>query len=127
MTEYSWFVFYIGTTAAGIPLNDVKFGMLCENHITIVRWQNGGIVMTKKEIISLSLKLAGIYCIIPAISYLAFATVSVVSIFRKESLWHILTSMTSFVSLLVSFTPSVLLLLFAAYLIFSRKLPSNGI
>ncbi len=34
--------------AAGIVLNDEKFGILCGNHIYIVRWQNRGIVMTKK-------------------------------------------------------------------------------
>ncbi len=81
--------------------------------------------MTKKEIISLSLKLAGIYCLIMAISYLTFTSVNVATIMRRESLWHMLTSITSFVLLLLSFTPSVLLLLFAAYLIFSRKLPSR--
>ncbi len=31
-------VFYEGTTAAGIPLNDEKFGMLYGNHIYIVRY-----------------------------------------------------------------------------------------
>ena len=82
--------------------------------------------MTKKEIVSLSLKLAGIYCLITAISYLTFTTVNVAVAWRREGgLWHILTSITSFVLLLLSFTPSVLLLLFAAYLIFSRKLPSR--
>ena len=33
LTDYSWFVFYEVTTAAGIPLNDDKFGMLYGNHI----------------------------------------------------------------------------------------------
>ena len=81
--------------------------------------------MTKKEIISLSLKLAGIYCLITAISYLSFTSVNVAAAWRREGLWHILTSITSFLLLLLSFTPSVSLLLFAAYLIFSRKLPSR--
>ncbi len=81
--------------------------------------------MTKKEIISLSLKLAGIYCLIMSISYLTFTSVNVATAMRRESLWHMLTSITSFVLLLLSFTPSVSLLLFAAYLIFSRKLPSR--
>ena len=31
-----FFVFFEGTTAAGIPLNDEKFGMLCGKHINIV-------------------------------------------------------------------------------------------
>ena len=81
--------------------------------------------MTKKEIVSLSLKLAGIYCLIMSISYLTFTTLNVVSLLRRESLWHILTSMTPFVTLLLSFTPFVLLLLLAAYLIFSSRLPSR--
>jgi hypothetical protein len=38
------FVFYKVTTAAGIPLNDEKFGMLCGNHIYIVRQED---IMTK--------------------------------------------------------------------------------
>jgi len=33
LTDYNWFVFYEGTTVAGIPLNDEKFGMLYGNHI----------------------------------------------------------------------------------------------
>jgi hypothetical protein len=81
--------------------------------------------MTKKEIVSLSLKLAGIYCLIMSISYLSFASMNVAAALRRESPWHMLTSITSFVSLLLSFTPFVLLLLFATYLIFSRKLPSR--
>ena len=81
--------------------------------------------MTKKEIVSLSLKLAGIYCLIMSISYLSFTSMGVAAALRRESLWHMLTSITSFVSLLLPFTPFVLLLLFAAYLIFSRKLPSR--
>ena len=36
LTDYRLFVFYIFTTAAGIILNDEKFGMLCGNHIYIV-------------------------------------------------------------------------------------------
>ena len=79
--------------------------------------------MTKKEIVSLSLKLAGIYCLIMSISYLSFVSMNVAAALRMESPWHMLTSITSFVSLLLPFTPFVLLLLFATYLIFSRKLP----
>ena len=36
LTEYSVFVFYECTTAAGIPLNDEKLEMLCGNHIYVV-------------------------------------------------------------------------------------------
>jgi hypothetical protein len=98
--------------------------MLYGNHITVVRWQNGGIVMTKKEIVSLSLKLAGIYCLIMAITRLNFAIMSAVSALR-QGFWDMLISITPFVVLLLSFTPVVLLLLFGAYLIFSSKLPSK--
>ena len=35
LTDQNLFVFYEGTTAAGIPLNDEKFGMLDGNHIHI--------------------------------------------------------------------------------------------
>jgi len=70
--------------------------------------------MTKKEIVSLSLKLAGIYCLIMSISYLSFAIMNVVSAWMKGSLY-----------MLISIIPSVLLLLFGAYLIFSSKLPSK--
>jgi len=69
--------------------------------------------MTKKEIVSLSLKLAGIYCLIMSISYFGFAIMNVVSSWRQ-----------GFSYMLISITPSVLLLLFGAYLIFSSKLPS---
>jgi len=69
--------------------------------------------MTKKEIVSLSLKLAGIYCLILSISYLSFAIMSAVSAWRQ-----------GFLYMLISIIPSVLLLLFGAYLIFSNKLPS---
>ncbi len=42
LTDYSWFVFYMGTTAAGIILNDEKFGMLYGNHIRcLIRRRNG--------------------------------------------------------------------------------------
>ena len=99
--------------------------MLYGNHIYMVRWQNGGIVMTKKEIVSLSLKLAGIYCLIMSISHLNFAIMSVVSALRGQSFWSMLISITPFVLLLLSFTPVVLLLLFGAYLIFSSKLASK--
>ena len=34
LTGQNFFVFCEGTTAAGIPLNDEKFGMLYGNHIT---------------------------------------------------------------------------------------------
>ncbi len=71
--------------------------------------------MTKKEIVSLSLKLAGIYCLIIAISHLNITIMSAFSALRGQSFW----------SMLISITPFVLLLLFAAYLIFSRKLPSR--
>ena len=81
--------------------------------------------MTKKEIVSLSLKLAGIYCLIMAISHLSFAIMSVVSFLRGQGFWDMLTSITPFVLLLLSFTPVVLLLLFGVYLIFSSKLPSK--
>ena len=80
--------------------------------------------MTKKEIVSLSLKLAGIYCLIMSLSYLSFAIMSAVSALR-QGFWDMLTSITPFVLLLLSFTPVVLLLLFGAYLIFSKKLPSK--
>ncbi len=80
--------------------------------------------MTKKEIVSLSLKLAGIYCLIMAISHLNFAIMYVVSSLR-QGFWDMLISITPFVLLLLSFTPVVLLLLFGAYLIFSNKLASK--
>ncbi len=70
--------------------------------------------MTKKEIVSLSLKLVGIYCLILSISYLSFAIMNVVSALR-QGFWN----------MLLSITPFVLLLLFGAYLIFSSKLPSK--
>lgn len=81
--------------------------------------------MTKKEIVSLSLKLAGIYCLIMAIAYLNFTVMAVVSSLRGQGFWDMLISITPFVLLLLSFTPFVLLLLFAAYLMFSSKLPSR--
>ena len=37
LTDQNMLVFSEGTTAAGIPLNDEKFGMLCKNHLYIVR------------------------------------------------------------------------------------------
>ena len=80
--------------------------------------------MTKKEIVSLSLKLAGIYCLIMAIAYLNFTVMAVVSSLR-QGFWDMLISITPFVLLLLSITPFVLLLLFGAYLIFSSKLPSK--
>ena len=72
--------------------------------------------MTKKEIVSLSLKLAGIYCLIMAISHFGYAIPSVV-ILGRRGFWSML--------LLLSLTPFVLLLLFGVYLIFSSKLPSK--
>ncbi len=81
--------------------------------------------MTKKEIVSLSLKLAGIYCLIMAISHLNFTIMNVVSFLRGQGFWDMLTSITPFVLLLLSFTPVVLLLLFGVYLIFSSKLASK--
>jgi hypothetical protein len=80
--------------------------------------------MTKKEIVSLSLKLAGIYCLIMAITHLNFTIMSVVSSLR-EGFWSMLISITPFILLLLSITPFVLLLLFGAYLILSNKLPSK--
>lgn len=80
--------------------------------------------MTKKEIISLSLKLAGIYCLIMSLSNLSFTSVTVISTLR-QGFWHMLTSITPFVSLLISITPSILTLLFGAYLILSNKLPTR--
>jgi hypothetical protein len=70
--------------------------------------------MTKKEIVSLSLKLAGIYCLIMAITHLSFASMTVVSTWRK-----------GFLYMLISIIPFVSLILFGAYLIFSSKLPSK--
>jgi Ca2+/Na+ antiporter len=81
--------------------------------------------MTKKETISLSLKLAGIYCLIMSLSHLNFASMNVATLLRRESLWHMLSSSTSFVLLLLSITPFALLLLFAVYLMFSSRLPSK--
>ncbi len=81
--------------------------------------------MTKKEIVSLSLKLAGIYCLIMAITHLNFAIMYAASALRGQSFWSMLISITPFLLLLLSFTPVVLLLLFGAYLIFSNKLPSK--
>ncbi len=81
--------------------------------------------MTKKEIISLSLKLAGIYCLIMAITHLNFAIMYAASALRGQSFWSMLISIGPFLLLLLSLTPPVLLLLFGVYLIFSDKLPSR--
>ena len=81
--------------------------------------------MTKKEIISLSLKLAGIYCLIMAISHLGYAVPSVVSSLMRQGFWSMITSISTFLLLLLSLTPSVLLLLLGVYLIFSNALPSK--
>jgi hypothetical protein len=81
--------------------------------------------MTKKEIISLSLKLAGIYCLIMAISHFGYAIPSISFALRRESFWSMLISITPFLSLLLSLSPFVLLILFGFYLIFSNKLPSK--
>ncbi len=81
--------------------------------------------MTKKEIISLSLKLAGIYCLIMAITHFGYTIPSVIFSLKRESFWSMLISITSFLSLLLLLTPFVLLLLFGFYLIFSNKLPSK--
>ena len=81
--------------------------------------------MTKKEIVSLSLKLAGLYCLIMAISRLGYPIPYVVSLLRRQGFWSMLISITPFVSLLLLLTPFVLLLLFGVYLIFSSKLPSK--
>jgi len=40
LTGQSFFVFYEGTTAAGIDLNDEKFGMLYGNNINIIIFIN---------------------------------------------------------------------------------------
>jgi len=48
-TVVIWFVFYEGTTAAGIPLNDEKFGMLYGNHIYIVRKKYDGSKKTHSQ------------------------------------------------------------------------------
>ncbi len=69
--------------------------------------------MTKKEIVSLSLKLAGIYCLIMSIPHVGHVMAAV-------STWRL-----GFLFMLISITPFVLLLLFGAYLIFSSKLPSK--
>ena len=81
--------------------------------------------MTKKEIISLSLKLAGIYCLIMALSLLGYTVPSVISSLSRQSFWSMIISITPFLLLLLSLTPFVLLLLFGFYLIFSNKLPSK--
>ncbi|MHC4213240.1 MAG: hypothetical protein ACYSWP_07715 [Planctomycetota bacterium] len=69
--------------------------------------------MTKNEIVSLSLKLLGIYCLIIAITHLSYAIQSVVSLFKQEEFGSIL--------ILIPFV--LLLLLFGLYLIFSDRLP----
>ena len=68
--------------------------------------------MTKKETVSLSLKLAGIYCLIRSIDY-SIMTVSTV-VWRR-----------SFLQILSPITGVILLLLLGIYLIFSNKLPSK--
>ena len=69
--------------------------------------------MTKKEIVSLSLKLAGIYCLIRSIPHAGY-------VMAAASTWRL-----GFMVMLIQITPFVLLLLFGAYLIFSSKLPSK--
>lgn len=81
--------------------------------------------MTKKEIVSLSVKLAGIYCLITALTHLSYAVPSVIYSSKKEGFWTIFTSITTCLSILLYFIPFVLLLLFGFYLIFSDKLPSK--
>jgi hypothetical protein len=71
--------------------------------------------MTKKEIVSLSLKLAGIYCLIMAIPHVGHVISASAVFARRFTFWF----------MLIEITPFVLLLLFAAYLIFSSKLPSK--
>jgi len=39
LTDQNFFVFYEGATAAGVTLNDEKFGMLCGKHIYIISHQ----------------------------------------------------------------------------------------
>lgn len=81
--------------------------------------------MTKKEIVSLSIKLVGICCLIMAITHLSYAIHSIVSLIRQQGFWSWLTSITSLISLLLHLIPFVLLMLFGFYLIFSDKLPSK--
>ena len=81
--------------------------------------------MTKKEIVSLSIKLVGIYCLITAITHLSYAVPSVIFSLRRQSFWSMIISITPFLSLLLYLIPFVLLLLFGFYLIFSDKLPSK--
>jgi len=81
--------------------------------------------MTKKEIVSLSLKLAGIYCLILAITHLSYVIQSIASMFRQEDFSSIIISNNFIVSLLLLLTPFLLLLLFGFYLFFSEKLPSK--
>mgnify|MGYP001059525128 CR=1 FL=1 len=81
--------------------------------------------MTKEEIVSLSLKLAGIYCLILAITHLNYTFQSMVYFFWQEDFWSKLISINSFVSIVLSLTPFLLLLLFGFYLFFSEKLPSK--
>jgi hypothetical protein len=81
--------------------------------------------MTKKEIISLSLKLAGIYCLIMAISHFGYTIPSIFSSLMRKGFWAMIISITSLLSLLLYLTPFALLILFGFYLIFSNKLPSK--
>ena len=47
-----FFVFFEGTTAAGITLNDEKFGMLYRNHIYIIRltYDNNTLIFQELEV-----------------------------------------------------------------------------
>lgn len=68
--------------------------------------------MSKHDIVSLSLKTAGIYCIISAINYSGF---SIISFYSSDN----------FLMTLTSVAPMALFLLFGLYLIFSKKLPDR--
>ncbi len=43
LTDKNFFVFQESTTAAGIPLNGEKFGMLYGNHVNIVGCEEKGL------------------------------------------------------------------------------------
>jgi hypothetical protein len=70
--------------------------------------------MTKKEIVSLSLKLAGIYCILMALTYSSIAMISIFS-YRGQS----------FLVTLFSLMPFILFLASGIYLIFSTKIDAK--
>jgi len=69
LTYQNIFVFYEGTTAAGIPLNDEKFGILYGNHIrrlirkrsVVTIFTKGAYVLNKKVSYADSRALVGSY------------------------------------------------------------------